>query len=85
MLFRKVKGSLQDSLKTITEIYSVEDIKDIVNTDFSYQGATVEEVKCQYECYDDRIKWDSYIISVKFHNDPIIYPVGYTNSRLNCK
>jgi len=65
MLFREHRGSLEDSMKTVTNVESLKDIEKICN----FKG----EYKIKYYCFDDRINWNTYIVTC---DDKVI---GFTN------
>jgi len=73
-LFRKHRGGLDDSMQTVREVNSISDIIDYLNEDKFFPPVT--NLECRYYCYDDRIGWDTFIIT---HNGMAI---GFTNGEV---
>lgn len=74
VLFRQHRGSLSDSMKTVQQVESKEDIRSIL----PYE---VENVDIVYYAYDDRIGWITYIVTAEFGNNEIGV-IGFTNGKL---
>lgn len=88
MKFREQRGSLADSMTTVVEL---EPTKSAViahakmlalNCGFFFtkeeldRELTMESVKVEAYGYDDRIGWDTYLVSSSYKHIPII---GFTN------
>lgn len=56
MLFRQHRGDLVDSMLTVKEVHSLEDVQNIV-------PLAGNELKCKWYAKDDRIGWDTWIIT----------------------
>jgi len=76
LLFRFHMGSLDNSMKTVTEIKSLEQLMELSNGGWHKNPITIE---IKPYMYDHRINWDTHIVVV--HAEDMIYPIGY----LNCK
>ena len=77
--YRSQIGSLSESIKTIINVSSLKDLKEhLVN----YYGRPIISVKIEKYCYDNRIKWDTYIVLVMFLNTKEYVPTGFTNGDL---
>lgn len=80
--FRLHRGMLADSMKTLTEINSIDDIRAIVEQDYRGFDMPVREIKIDRYAYDRRIDWDTHIVTAKFHIDPRTYVIGFTNGMI---
>lgn len=79
LLFRFHRGGLDESMATIVEIKSSDDLLKtiLLNWDITFIGLQLEPYG-----YDHRIGWDTYIVRGVLQRDPIIcYPVGFLNQR----
>lgn len=65
MKFRFHKGDLLESLKTKTEVNSIKELINLINKTYPYMPK-VNKIKFKYVGYDNRIKWDTYNVIVKF-------------------
>lgn len=74
VLFREHRRFLSDAMLTVIEVSSLDDIK---NKMFP-SGAPDGTIKIDKYTYDNRIKWDTYIVTISgygvlgFTNGPII-------------
>lgn len=78
-LFRLHKGPLSESMKTVREVKSKQDILDYVYLDDQFKGKELEFVKIEPYCFDDRNKWDTYTVKCHFKGEINFEVVGYTN------
>ena len=89
MLFREQRGGLAESMETVvvigrnrkavaawarvllreSDLFSREDV----------QAMTPERVKCEFYTRDERIGWDTYLLTSDFEHLPVI---GYCNKPL---
>lgn len=79
MKLRRVRGCLRDSMNTVIEIEPtkkalMQAINEAMKPFFQVTG---KDIKVSHYGYDDRIKWDTYIVEVGKHG---IY--GFTDSAL---
>jgi len=56
-LFRYHRGSLEESMKTIIEVNSLDDLKKKLSEEYGETNLT-----CDFYCFDKRINWDTYMI-----------------------
>ena len=76
--FRFHRGSLTDSIKTMIEITSKEELCDAINKEFENLGMSFsfDDLEISYYAEDKRINWDKeYIVKI-----PNLGVVGFTNS-----
>lgn len=76
--FRHHRGNLFDSMETEEEIETLEECKSIL--EFAWK-IPIQEVKQEYYCYDERIDWDTWIITIKVNDK--IYVAGFSNGKLD--
>lgn len=89
MKFREQRGLLVDSMETVVEI---DNTREAVASharklleDFGVYPAeyiaemTADRVVCEHYCKDDRIGWDTYLLTSNF--EPL-YVIGYCNMPL---
>lgn len=64
--FRHHRGSLSDSMATAVVVRSVADLVALVGPGLEQYGhtLTVDEVEVRPYCYDERIAWDTYLVTV---------------------
>ncbi len=80
LLFRFHKGSLQESMNTIREIPNYEFLEWLIR--YTSCIPAIDGISINYYCYDERIDWDTYIVSADYKsNDRISYPVGFLNKK----
>lgn len=57
-LFRKHRGSLDESMKTCIEVHSFDDLYKIIHEEISpYKEINRRDVSIKYYCNDYRINW----------------------------
>lgn len=76
ILYRKHRGWLADSMETAQPVESVDDIRKIEDglREFGYDLSVID---VKPYCYDDRIGWDTYIVTVPGHG-----VIGFTSGPL---
>lgn len=64
MKFRHQRGSLKESMATVQEVETLEDIRSILSAKRKEIGleAPIGELTCKHYSYDSRINWDTWII-----------------------
>ena len=64
MKYRHHRGSLEASLETVIEIHSLDELKKVLMKDRKAQQFSDEvgELTCKHYCYDERIKWNTWLI-----------------------
>lgn len=75
ILFREHRGLLSDSMLTVKEVQSHDDILKIINFNIEWYS----KIRIEFYCYDDRIDWNTYIVMAKTKDDKEVV-VGFTNS-----
>ena len=73
MKFRLHRGSLAESLDTVREVKSLQDVQDYVRENDPFPCTNL---RCRYYMYDDRIDWDTWIIT----SDQGV--IGFSNGEL---
>lgn len=81
ILYRDRVGSLADSMETIREIATRDNIINHLNRRFKIAGP-VAEIKIEHYGYDARTDWNDHLVLARFENDDKFYPVGFTNAML---
>lgn len=79
MKFREHRGSLSDAMETVVEINSISDIAAIINKSLDCFGKKVEQIKIEFYCYDERIDWETYIVTYSLSGEEKFYVAGFTN------
>ena len=74
--FRFHRGSLEESLETITEVSSKQELCDIINQHHNLNINT-DDIVIKYYAKDSRINGDSYIVTVNG-----LGVIGFTNANL---
>lgn len=79
-LYREHRGLLEDTLKTIITVNSLDDIKQHYTNDQEFNVLT--DYKCEYYAPESRVKgWEStYIITVNYNGQQIV--IGFSNALL---
>lgn len=84
ILFREHRGSLADSMETVVEVDSLKDLENWLNKIKDIYN--IENLKINWYTYDDRVDWDTYIVTGEFRygiNDTKQRMVlGFTNGEL---
>lgn len=60
MKYRDHRGSLAESMDTVQEVSTIEEIKNHLNKFYNQIGHSVVEIKFVHVGMDDRINWDTY-------------------------
>jgi len=79
MKFRFHKGSLEDSIKTVIDVNSLEELEDIISKEYDIPLSGWFEFRFEYAGYDNRIDWETYYVIVK----DMIYGYGYIAGMIN--
>ena len=77
--YRDHRGSLSDSMLTVIEVESKQDIINHLNKFYKQFGKEVCEIKFVYSTYDDRIKWDTYYVLQKLKESDEFTIAGMSN------
>lgn len=81
VLFRHHRGTLAESMKTVVVVNSVEDLKKEILKEDELFNALCETIKIEFYGYDERIGWNTHIVSIVDQNGKA-HPVGWTSGDL---
>lgn len=73
--FRWQRGSLEDSMATVCEVESLQDIRKLMEKEPLPFGG-VQKLECKYVCFDARIRWNTWMIVADGK------AIGYANAEL---
>lgn len=62
MKYRDHRGSLADSMETVQEVSTIEEIKSHLNKFYNQFGKSVEEIKFKHVGMDYRINWNTHYV-----------------------
>lgn len=79
MKYRDHKGSLSDSLDTVQEINSIDELKNHLNKSHNDFGKEVKEIKFEYMGFDKRINWETYYVLFILNNEAHFRVAGMSN------
>ena len=82
MKYRNHTGSLSDSMKTVKEFTSIEQIKEHLNKFYNHNGKFVEEIKFVYLGWDNRVNWDTYYVLMRLNNEVDFKIAGFSDGIL---
>jgi hypothetical protein len=83
MKYRDHTGSLSDSMETVQEVSTIEEIKEHLNNKFHKAfGQSVEEIKFQYACMDKRVNWDTYYVLQRLKGETDFTVAGMSDGYL---
>lgn len=78
MFFRPVAGSLDEAMAQKQEITTFQELHDLLNHDFIEQYAEMPlQISFEYQCWDSRINWDSWLVCIKFKDYETPQAAGY--------
>ena len=81
MKYRDHRGNLLDSMATVQEVNSVEEIKQHLNKFFNQFGKSVGEIKFEYVCYDERVGWDTYFVLQRLEGEEDFTVAGTSDGK----
>lgn len=80
MLYRDHRGSLADSMETVQEFNTLDELQQYLNEhwEHSYKGIEkkVEEIRIEYCGYDKRIDWNTWYVSVRVTDEKDFWVSG---------
>jgi hypothetical protein len=80
MRYREHRGSLQESMQTVIEIASKEELIQHLNK--RLQGRKeIRDISFQHAVYDTRIDWDTWYVIVHFEDDEKPQIMGMSDSK----
>lgn len=77
--FRNVAELLTESMETVQEFGSSEELKIYLNDKYGKFSDSVEDVKFRYLGMDSRINWDTYLVTIKLKSRTDFIAAGYTD------
>lgn len=77
-LFRPHRGSLAVAMAEVREIDSLAELIAFAEAELGHYSVDVSGLKVEPYCYDTRIDWDTYIVSI-----PKYGVIGFTNGPLS--
>lgn len=80
MKYRDHKGGFDESMKTLKNFNSIEEIKKHLT---ELNGREVVEIKFEYAGYDVRNMWNSSYVMQKFKGEKTFVPAGFSDGQLN--
>ncbi len=80
MKYRDHRGSLKQSMKTVIEVSSIDDIINHLNSVSFYKK--VVKIKFEYACYDERIGWNTYYVLAKYKGERGFKVAGMADGKL---
>ena len=69
MRYRDHRGTLKESMKTVIEVSSINDIICHLNKDYKRFNKKIKEIKFERVGLDERIKWDTYYVLQRFKGE----------------
>lgn len=78
ILFRPHRATLKESLLEVVEFNTIEDMLESLYKHYSIEYSepiVAKDFNMSYYCYDKRIDWNTFIISLSF--DKFNLPVGW--------
>lgn len=90
MKYRDHKGSLSDSMANVQEFETFYDLKEYLEYSWNQYYKEVAEIKIEPYGYDQRIGWDTHIVTVQlkdehgqYEYDGDFIPVGFMDGNFN--
>jgi len=78
--FRTYTGSLVESMKTVVDISSIDELIKHLNKDTFF--GEVEQVKFKHSCFDNRVGWDTYYVLCRHKGQSNFEVFGMSNGVL---
>jgi len=69
MKYRDHRGSLSDSMNTMRDVNSIDEIKQHLNEFYNPFGKEVVDIKFEKVGFDDRVNWDTYYVLQKLKGE----------------
>ena len=82
MKYRDHRGLLADSMETVQDFSTVEEIKQHLNKFYNQFGVSVAEVKFEHLGVDDRINWDTYAVLRRLEGQVNFNVAGFSDGKL---
>ncbi len=81
MKYRDHTGSLEESMKTVQEVESIQDIVHHLNKSLEKFDWEVEEIKFVKSMYDTRINWDTYNVTYRITDHIEFWVAGQSDGK----
>jgi hypothetical protein len=81
--YRDHRGSLSESMETVQEFDTVEQIVIHLNKFYNHFNAEVVEIKFVKSVYDDRINWDTYNVTYRLKNETAFCVAGMSDGKFD--
>lgn len=78
ILYRDHRGGLDESMATVQEIKSMQQLRAYLKTQYS---VPIVDMKIEYACFDPRLNWETYYVMIKLSNMPIFIIAGMSNGK----
>lgn len=78
--FRNIAELLTESMETVQEFDSIEELKKHLNGKYGKFGDTVEDLRFCYLGMDSRINWDTHLVTIKLKSRTDFIAAGYTDN-----
>lgn len=82
MKYRDYKGSLVESMNTVREVNTTDEIKQHLDKIYNQFGKEIEEIKFKHIGFDKRIDWDTYYVLQRLKGEEIFTVAGMSNGIL---
>lgn len=79
ILYRDHRGSLDESMATCIEVKDWVELRAHLTKSWEPYALKIDEIKIHYYCFDDRIKWETYLVKVRFKGKPDFIVAGMSN------
>lgn len=81
LLFRHHRGALEDSMKTVVEVKSLDELTKLVAEAYELFDKSKDTINVEFYGYDDRIGWNTHMVSIIDRNGKV-HPIGWTSGEL---
>jgi hypothetical protein len=79
ILYRDCKRWLEESMKTVVEIWSEQELDNHLNISYANDGKEIVETSYAYLGISPRTNWDTYLVLIQFKEEKEPRVVGMTN------
>ncbi len=79
MLYRDHRGGFKESMETVIEINSLQELYDHVKKSFSRYPT---RILFHYQGHDPRNKWDTYTVMAELEGNDHAFPIGQSNGKI---
>jgi hypothetical protein len=81
MKYRDHRGSLSDSMETVQEVSSIDEIKRHLNKSYTPFRLSVAEIKFEHEGIDHRTGWDTYYVLQRLEGEKHFTVAGMSDGK----